>query len=246
MWRIPLRGSCRGIAVSVCRFEKGANFGKMSPSEYIDYYAVLNLPQHATAEEVRRAYRKKVMDCHPDLFPDDPDKLRLFDTVKEAYETLTHPQRKQIYLQERWRRKANGQSVEGAVFSSVEYLKQCLALNRQLAATDAYRISEQQILQQLSHLLSKEKTSALLDSKDPLLVKSVLGALIPCARMLSFQSFINISAIFIQLSGDDLEMKQKTNRLIAEKKRERRQSFLRIPLILLLTLILCMLMYWLS
>ena len=152
MWRVPLRGHCRGIAVTGYRFEKGANFGKMSPSEYIDYYAVLNLPQHATADDVRKAYRKKVMDCHPDLFPDDPVKLRLFNTVKEAYETLTHPQRKQIYLQERWRRKANGLFVQGAVFSSVEYLKQCLALNRQLAAMDAYRISEQQIIQQLSHL----------------------------------------------------------------------------------------------
>ena len=66
----------------------------MLASEYIDYYALLNLPPHATVDEIRRAYRKKVMDCHPDLYPDDPDKLRLFNTVKEAYETLIHPQKK--------------------------------------------------------------------------------------------------------------------------------------------------------
>jgi curved DNA-binding protein CbpA len=218
----------------------------MSPSEYIDYYAVLNLPQHATAEEVRRAYRKKVMDCHPDLFPDDADKLRLFDTVKEAYETLTHPQKKEMYMQERWRRKANGQSVQGVVFSSAEYLKQCLALNRQLAAMDTYRISEQQIVQQLNTLLTEEKIKALHEAKDSTLVRSVLDSLIPCAKRLSFQSVKEISSPFIHLAGDDAENKDKINRLISEKRREQRQSFLKIPLILLLTILLCMLIYFLA
>ena len=246
MWRIPLCGRCWGIEVPRCRFEKGANFGKMALSEYIDYYTVLNLPQHATAEEVRRAYRKKVMDCHPDLFPGDADKLRLFDTVKEAYETLTHPQKKEMYMQERWRRKANGQSMQGVVFSSAEYLKQCLALNRQLAAMDAYRISEQQIVQQLNTLLTEEKIKALHEAKDSILVRSVLEALIPCAKRLSFQSFKEIGSAFIQLAGEDAENKDKINRLISEKRREQRQSFLKIPLIVLLTILLCMLMYWLS
>jgi molecular chaperone DnaJ len=218
----------------------------MKLSEYIDYYAVLNLPQNATIEEVRRAYRKKVMDCHPDLFPGDQDKLRLFDAVKEAYETLANPQKKEMYLQERWRRKANGQSLEGKFFSSVEYLKQCLSLNRQLASMDAYRISEQQIVQQLNALLTQEKIKVLLEAKDPTLLRSVFEALIPCTLPLSFRSVKEISSQFIQLASDDVEIKEKINRLISEKRRERRESFLKIPLILLLTLILCMLMYLLA
>ena len=211
---------------------------------YIDYYAVLNLPQHATQEEVRRAYRKKVMDCHPDLYPDDSEKLRLFNTVKEAYETLTHPQKKEIYLQERWRRKASGLSVESTIFSPSEYLKQCLAMNRQLAAMDAYRISEQQIVQQLSHLLTEEKITALMDVKDPLMVSSVVEALLPCTRFLSLQSLLAIADALIRLSGDNPLLQQKISKMIAEKKREHRQSFWKIPLILLLTALLCLLMYW--
>ena len=218
----------------------------MSLSEYIDYYAVLNLPQHATADEVRRAYRKKVMDCHPDLFPGNPDKIRLFDTVKEAYETLTHPQKKEMYLQERWRRKANGQSLEGTAFSSVEYLKKCLALNRQLAAMDAYRISEQQIVQQMNALLTKDKISVLLEGKDHSLLRSVLEALIPCTRFLSVPSLTQIVSLLLQIAGEDAEMKEKINRVLGEKKRERRASLLKIPLVIILTIILCLLMYWLS
>jgi curved DNA-binding protein CbpA len=218
----------------------------MFSSEYIDYYAVLNLPQHATAEEIRRAFRKKVMDCHPDLFPGNPDKLRLFDTVKEAYETLTHPQKKELYLNERWRRKANGQTLEGAVFSSVQYLKQCLALNRQLASMDTYRISEQQIVQQLNALLTEEKIKALHDAKDPTLLRSVLEALIPCTRPFSYRSVKEISNLFIGFAGDDVAMKEKIYRLISEKKRERLESFLKIPLILLMTILICLLMYFLA
>lgn len=213
-------------------------------NDYIDYYAVLNLPQHATFEEIRRAYRKKVMDCHPDLFPYDPDKLRLFDTVKEAYETLTQPQKKEIYLQERWRRKASGLFVEGTIFSSVEYLKQCLSLNRQLAAMDAYLVSEQQIFHQLNNLLSPEKITALKDTNDPSLKRAVVEALIPCTRVLSLKPFLKVTDLLIQLGGDDSLMQKKINRLREEKKREYHQSFWKVPLILLLTLILCLLMYF--
>ncbi len=216
----------------------------MLSSEYIDYYALLNLPPHATVDEIRRAYRKKVMDCHPDLYPDNPEKLRLFNTVKEAYETLVNPQKKEIYLQERWRRKAAGESMRGSVFSSVEYLKQCLALNRQLAAMDAYRISEQQIFQQLNQLLAKEKITALQDVKDPLLLRSVAEALVPCTRFLSLKCFLKIAEALMQLSGDDALMHQKINMLIVEKKRERRLSLWKIPLILLLTILLCILIYF--
>ncbi len=217
----------------------------MLASEYIDYYALLNLPPHATVDEIRRAYRKKVMDCHPDLYPDNPDKLRLFNTVKEAYETLIHPQKKEIYLQERWRRKAAGQSPGEGVFSAVDYLKKCLALNRQLAAMDAYRISEQQIFQQLNQLLVKDKIVALQDVKDPLLLRSVAAALIPCIRFLSLQPFLKISHALMQLLGDDVLMQQKINKLISEKKRERRLSLWKVPLIVLLTALLCWMMYWL-
>ncbi|MFN5334052.1 MAG: J domain-containing protein [Bacteroidota bacterium] len=223
---------------------KRTNFSKMFSSDYIDYYAVLSLPQHANAEEVRRAYRKKVMDCHPDLYPEDPEKLRLFNTVKEAYETLTHPQKKEIFLQERWRRKAGGLSVEGKVFSPSVYLKQCLAMNRQLAAMDVYRISEQQIIQQLSHLLSKDKMAALKEAKDPLMVSAVVEALLPCTRFLSLQPLRTIADVLMNVSGDDPRLQQKINKLIAEKKREHRQSFWKIPFIIFLTVLLCLLMYW--
>lgn len=215
----------------------------MLASEYIDYYALLNLPPHATVDEIRRAYRKKVMDCHPDLYPDDPEKLRLFNTVKEAYETLIHPQKKEIYLQERWRRKAAGQSPGEGVFSAADYLKKCLALNRQLAAMDAYRISEQQIFQQLNQLLLKDKIAALQDVKDPLLLRSVAEALIPCIRFLSLQLFLKISDSLMQLSGDDVLIQQKINKLISDKKRERRLSLWKVPLIVLLTALLCFLIY---
>ncbi|WP_407717618.1 J domain-containing protein, partial [Floccifex porci] len=38
-----------------------------------DPYRVLGIDKNATEEEIKKAYRKKAKECHPDLHPDDPD-----------------------------------------------------------------------------------------------------------------------------------------------------------------------------
>lgn len=38
-----------------------------------DPYKVLDVPQGASQDEIKKAYRKKAKEYHPDLHPDDPD-----------------------------------------------------------------------------------------------------------------------------------------------------------------------------
>lgn len=54
--------------------------------DYVKYYKVLNLPTTATAEEIKRAYRRLAAQYHPDRNPDGAD---MFLQIKEAYEVLT-------------------------------------------------------------------------------------------------------------------------------------------------------------
>jgi len=65
-----------------------------------DYYRVLGLRQGASDDEIRKAYRKKAMECHPDRnhSPDAQDK---FIRITEAYEYLTsHPHGRNISQEE--------------------------------------------------------------------------------------------------------------------------------------------------
>lgn len=53
-----------------------------------DCYEVLEVPRAASADEVKRAYRKLAMQFHPDRNPDDPEAEARFKEASEAYEIL--------------------------------------------------------------------------------------------------------------------------------------------------------------
>ena len=52
-----------------------------------DYYEKLDLPLHASVEEIKKAYRKKARLYHPDINP-SPDANDMFISITEAYEFL--------------------------------------------------------------------------------------------------------------------------------------------------------------
>lgn len=68
-------------------------------AEKRDYYEVLGIQKGATEEEIKKAYRKKARECHPDLHPDDPSYVEKFQEINEANEVLSDPQKRARYDQ---------------------------------------------------------------------------------------------------------------------------------------------------
>lgn len=62
-----------------------------------DYYEVLGLKKGATAEEIKKAYRKLARKYHPDVNPGDKDSERKFKEIGEAYDVLGDPKKKETY-----------------------------------------------------------------------------------------------------------------------------------------------------
>ena len=60
-----------------------------------DYYATLGVSRDATAEEIKRAYRKLARELHPDVNP-DADAQNRFKDVTSAYEVLSDPEKRRI------------------------------------------------------------------------------------------------------------------------------------------------------
>jgi molecular chaperone DnaJ len=54
-----------------------------------DCYKLLNVPNGASEDVVKQAYRKRAFELHPDLHPDDPDASRKFQKLNEAYVIIT-------------------------------------------------------------------------------------------------------------------------------------------------------------
>ena len=64
-----------------------------------DYYEVLEVPKTATQDEIKKAYRKKAIQYHPDKNPGDKAAEEKFKEAAEAYEVLSDPQKRQRYDQ---------------------------------------------------------------------------------------------------------------------------------------------------
>jgi molecular chaperone DnaJ len=64
-----------------------------------DYYETLGVPRKASAEEIRKAYRKLARKHHPDLNPGDKSSEERFKNVQEAYDVLSDAKKRPMYDQ---------------------------------------------------------------------------------------------------------------------------------------------------
>jgi molecular chaperone DnaJ len=64
-----------------------------------DYYEVLGVSKNATEAELKKAYRQKAIQFHPDKNPGDKQAEENFKEAAEAYEVLSHKEKRARYDQ---------------------------------------------------------------------------------------------------------------------------------------------------
>lgn len=74
-------------------------------AQFIDYYTVLGVERKATADEIKKAYRKLARKYHPDLNPNNEEAKQKFQQINEAHEVLSDAEKRKKYDQygENWK-----------------------------------------------------------------------------------------------------------------------------------------------
>lgn len=62
-----------------------------------DHYTTLGVNRDASADDIRKAYRKLARQHHPDLNPDDESAKKKFQEVQAAFDTLNDPKKRELY-----------------------------------------------------------------------------------------------------------------------------------------------------
>jgi molecular chaperone DnaJ len=71
----------------------------MPTSTKADYYATLGVKRGASAEDIRKAYRRLARRYHPDVNPGDKSSEEKFKQIQEAYNVLGDPKKRKLYDQ---------------------------------------------------------------------------------------------------------------------------------------------------
>lgn len=71
----------------------------MAATDFKDYYTILGVSKTASADEIKKAFRKLARQYHPDMNPNDKTSEARFKEVNEAYEVLSDSDKRQKYDQ---------------------------------------------------------------------------------------------------------------------------------------------------
>ncbi len=64
---------------------------------FIDYYSILGIPKTATADDIKKAYRKLARKYHPDINPNNEEAKLKFQQINEANEVLSNAENRKKY-----------------------------------------------------------------------------------------------------------------------------------------------------
>jgi hypothetical protein len=211
-----------------------------------DHYKTLGVNTSATAQDIKKAYRALAVKYHPDKNPDNALAEAQFKEIQEAYATLSNTRKREQYDEERWLygmgRKAN---YREAVTPSW-LLGVCKELTRSLAEMDIHRISHNALRAYMLLILSDAHLGVLLQANDHDINTTIVNELLKAATHLPVRYLPEIEEKLLTIAGEDPSMIAAINYTLESRIRKARKEQLLPYVVLLLTLGLCLFMYFYS
>lgn len=182
---------------------------------------------------------------HPDKHNNDPYLISRFDDIKEAYETLMNPYKKDLYLQQRWLHKAGAQTIGEETITPPAVLKQALELNKAVAGMDIHRMNHVALVSNIKKLMNAEVMEKLGAFNEQEINQTILQTLIRAIRILPLQQAVELCDYLSPLVKNDPSGQEALSQLLQYKQKQKRRELLQPFIIFMLVLIICFLI-WLS
>ena len=218
----------------------------LQPMHIKDHYKILQVAPHATTGEIKKAYRKLAHQYHPDKNNDDPYSVAYFNEIKEAYETLTNPAKKDNYLQQRWYNKASANTNTQELITPFSILKRALEFEKYTAALDVFRMDRESLFDYMNELLSEETINKLLQFNEPDINQQIMLILLKPIRFLKYEKALLLTDKLSKLTaGKNQNHSLISGTMLQIKQKEKWQQYKWI-VIVIITAALCILIKFAS
>lgn len=210
-----------------------------------DYYGILGIETSATLPEIKQAYRRLAQQYHPDKNNNEPYASAQFTDIKEAYEVLTHPGRKEKYLQQRWYNQSIGNRKKQDVITPVNVLKQVLELDRYVSLLDVHRMDRQRLTDYILEIISDPSISRLKTFNESEISEQIIMLLVKQASLLRNDQAEKVSLQLQKLSTNEETTLYIRSTMLQYRKKlqlERYQPYI----IATAALVICLLIWLLS
>jgi len=208
-----------------------------------DYYAILEIETSASATEIKKSYRRLAQQFHPDKNQADPYAVAQFHQIKEAYEVLTNPSRKEYYLQQRWYNQSIGKKKTQDAITPVTVLKQSLELEKYVSTLDIFRMDKEGLEQYILELLSNDTINKLKQFNEPDTSSQIVQITLRTINVLPpHYSKTVLSQLQVLAESNENFLRQIQSIVIKTNKKHQREKY-SLLIIIGITIILCLLIF---
>jgi len=210
-----------------------------------DYYTILELEPSATLTEIKKAYRRLALQYHPDTTNNDAYAAAQFTEIKEAYEVLTNPAKKEYYLQQRWYNQSIGKRKKQEAVTPVLVLQQVLELDKYVSLLDVHRMDKQGLYEYIGAIIPDDTIEKLNHFNDITINKEIIHRILNCTLVLSYPLATLLKDRLLTIKADT-ETVNFIHQHIAALNKTQRWEKNRVWILLLLVLLISLLIFFMS
>ena len=210
-----------------------------------DYYATLRIPQGADASSIKKAFRTLAMEYHPDKRGENAENVHYFREIQEAYGILSDPQLREEYHYQRWLEKSMGHQLDTFI-QPAQILQLFIKAEQYIASTDGFRTDKMSLFNHVFKLFSHERLEAILSENNSAMESTTVQMAIRMAKHLSLEGCLFLADHCKKILEKHPHEARDWEKLIKKKKQEDRLEQLKVPLVLVLTLLICFLIFLLG
>ena len=210
-----------------------------------DYYNILGVKPSASAEEIKKSYRKLALKFHPDKNSGDSLAEAAFREITEAYSILSDNTKREDYHFKRFYTYNYKYETEPTV-TPQSILNDALKLKALVEKADPYRINRDALLMQADQVLSEENMALLNREKDMRVNAAIINALLTVCKPLKYYAAEKIACKLSELANGNNSIESSISIFINQQRSNNNWERYKPLAAIIITILLCLIIYMLG